>query len=79
MNWTNSDAVKFRDYNKSAGDKVRKYLQALIPKCDGKSIEQVALQAKYKEGFEYALAQIDHLLHFDDKEEDPSSGKFTDM
>jgi hypothetical protein len=79
MDWTNSDAVKFRDYNKSAGDKVKKFLSALVPKCDGSTIEQVALQAKYKEGYEFALSQIDFLLNFDDKEEDPSSGKFTDM
>jgi hypothetical protein len=79
MNWTNSDAVKFREYNKSAGDKIRQYMQSLIPKCDGTTIEQVALQAKYKEGYELALSQIEYLLNFDDKEDDPSSGKFTEM
>lgn len=79
MDWTNSDAVKFRDYSKSSGDKVRKFLQSLLPKCSGKTIEEVALQAKYKEGYEFALSQIDLLLNFDDKEDDPSSGKFTEM
>lgn len=79
MTWTNSDAVAFREYNKSSGGKVAKYLQALMPKCDGKTIEEVALQAKYKEGFEFALQEIDFLLNFDDKEQDPSAGKFTEM
>lgn len=79
MNWNNSDAVAFREYNKSSGGKVAKYLQALVPKCDGKTIEEVALQAKYKEGFEFALQEIDYLLNFDDKEQDPSAGKFTEM
>jgi hypothetical protein len=79
MNWTNSDAVSFREFNKTSGGKLLKYLSAQIPKCNGKSIEEVALQAKYKEGFEFALQEIDFLLNFDDKEQDPSAGKFTEM
>ena len=79
MNWTNSDAVSFREFNKQTGGKLQKYLSSQIPKCNGKTIEQVALQAKYKEGFEFALQEIDFLLNFDDKEQDASTGKFTEM
>jgi hypothetical protein len=50
-----------------------------MPKCDGKTIEEVALQAKYKGGFEFAIQEINFLLNFDDKDQDASNGKFTEM
>jgi len=45
MTWTNADASAFRDYAKTSGAKLLKYLQDSMPKCDGKTIEEVALQA----------------------------------
>lgn len=79
MNWTNADAVAFREYAKTSGSKMIKYLQDSMPKCDGNTIEQVALQAKYKAGFEFALSEISFLLNYDDKDQDASNGKFTEM
>lgn len=79
MNWTNTDAVAFREYAKASGSKLLKYLQDSMPKCDGKTIEEVALQAKYKAGFEFAIQEINFLLSYDDKDQDASNGKFTEM
>ena len=79
MNWTNSDAVSFREFNKTSGGKLLKYLSAQIPKCNGKSIEEVALQAKYKEGFEKVLKEIDDMISFNEGADDSSNGNFTTM
>lgn len=79
MNWTNADAVAFREYTKASGSKLIKYLKESMPKCDGKTIEEVALQAKYKSGFEFAISEIEFLLNYDDREQDASTGKFTEM
>ena len=79
MTWTIADAVGFREYAKTSGSKLLKYLQGSMPKCDGKTIEEVALQAKYKAGFEFAISEIEFLLNYDDKDQDASNGKFTEM
>ena len=79
MNWTNADAVAFREFHKVSGGKLLKYLKESIPKCNGRTIESVALEAKYKSGFEFAISEIEYLLDFDDREQDASAGKFTEM
>jgi len=79
MNWTSEDSVKFRDYLQKNGFKFRSYLQSIIPTCDGKTIEEVALQAKYKEGFEKVLKEIDSIISDKNNEDDASNGNFTTM
>jgi hypothetical protein len=79
MNWTSEDSAKFRDYSQKSGFKLKAYLQSRIPTCDGKTIEEVALQAKYKEGFERVLKEIDDIISFKTNEDDASNGNFTTM
>lgn len=79
MNWTSEDSAKFRDYLQKSGFKLKAYLQSRIPKCDGKTIEEVALQAKYKEGFEKVLSEIDDIISVKNDADDASNGNFTTM
>jgi hypothetical protein len=51
----------------------------MIPLCDGKTIEEVALQAKYKEGYERVLKEIDSIISSKTNEDDASNGGFTTM
>lgn len=79
MNWKSEDSAKFRDYLQKSGFKLRAYLQSRIPTCDGKTIEEVALQAKYKEGFEKVLKEIDDIISDKTNEDDASNGNFITM
>jgi len=79
MNWKSEDSAKFRDYLQKSGFKLRAYLQSRIPICDGKTIEEVALQAKYKEGFEKVLKEIDDIVSDKTNEDDASNGSFIAM
>lgn len=79
MNWKSEDSAKFRDYLQKSGFKLRAYLQSRIPLCDGKTIEEVALKARYKEGFERALKELDDLAGDNENDSDPSNGTFTTM
>lgn len=79
MNWTSEDSAKFRDYSQKSGYKLRAYLQTMVPLCDGKTIEEVALQAKYKEGYERVLKEIDSIISSKTNEDDASNGTFTTM
>lgn len=79
MNWKSEDSAKFRDYLQKSGFKLKSYLQSRIPTCDGKTIEEVALQAKYKEGFEKVLKEIDDMISFNEGADDSSNGNFTTM
>jgi hypothetical protein len=79
MNWEDSDIAQFRDYNKKSGGRLIKVLQSRIPICNGKTIETVALEAKYKEGYEKAVKDIEEMLADPDQNIDPSSGKFAEM
>ena len=79
MNWKSEDSAKFRDYLQKSGFKLRAYLQSRIPLCDGNTIEEVALKARYKEGFERALKEIDDLIGNEQDDTDASNGSFTTM
>lgn len=79
MTWEQSDSVKLREYLQKTKYRLRAYLQSRIPLTTGTTIEEVALSAKYKEGFEFALREIDALANQEDEEKDPSAGNFTTM
>jgi hypothetical protein len=79
MNWEESDIALLRDYHKRSGGKLLQVLQSRIPICNGKTIETVALEAKYKEGYERAVKDVQEMLSDPDQNFDPSSGKFIEM
>lgn len=79
MTWDKSDKARFREYLQKSGSKIFSYLNSRIPKTNGKTIEQVALQARFKEGYESALHDLRDLIQEDDESSDASSGNFTTM
>jgi hypothetical protein len=79
MNWEESDIALFRDYHKRSGGKLLQVLLSRIPLCNGKTIETVALEAKYKEGYEKAVKDVQEMLADPVQNFDPSSGKFAEM
>lgn len=54
-------------------------MKSRVPRCTGKNIEAVALQAKFKEGYETAIQDIEDLLKEQFDNSDASNGKFQSM
>jgi len=79
MKWTSADSVTLREYLIKSGNKLIEYYRSRIPLCDGKTIEEVALQAKFKEGFEFAIRELRDLSSMDEENQDASAGNFTAM
>jgi hypothetical protein len=79
MKWTNADSVALREYLIKSGNKLIEYYRSRIPLCDGKTIEEVALQAKFKEGFEFAIRELQDLSANNEENQDASAGNFTAM
>lgn len=55
------------------------FLKSQVPNTTGKTIESVALEAKFKEGCEFVLRQIDDILADDSKADDASTSSFASM
>ena len=79
MSWEPEDIARLREYNAKTKMRLRIYLQSRIPRVNGKTIEEVALEAKFKEGFESALRELDDLAVSPDGKDDPSAGNFAVM
>ena len=79
MKWETSDTSRFRDYHHKTSGKLVSYLRSLIPVTTGTTIEQVALEAKYKEGAEYLISQLDAMISDENKQDDASSASFISM
>jgi hypothetical protein len=79
MKWEDSDIVQLREYQKKSAGRLLQYLKSRIPRCDGATIEQVALQAKFKEGFESVIKEIEEMMSDPNEIIDPSSGRFAEM
>lgn len=79
MIWEQSDSIKLREYIQKNGDRFRLYLRSRTPLCKGKTIEEVAMTAKFKEGYETALKEIDDMAKNQENTNDPSAGTFTAM
>jgi hypothetical protein len=79
MKWNPTDSVQFRDYNKKTSGRLITYLGTIIPKTTGKTIESVALEAKYKEGCEFIVGQLQQILIDENKGDDASSASYSSM
>jgi hypothetical protein len=79
MVWNTSDSSRFREYNSKSGGRLIAYLRSVIPNTTGKTIEAVALEAKYKEGAEFIVQQLIDILLDENKQDDASSASFTSM
>jgi len=79
MKWEQSDSSRFREYHQKSGGKLVAYLKSIIPMTTGKTIESVALEAKFKEGCEFVLRQIDDILADESKTDDATNGSFASM
>jgi len=79
MNWETSDSARFREYHQKSGGKLIGFLYSQIPPTTGKTIESVALEAKYKEGAEFILRQMNDILLDENKNDDASSASFVSM
>ena len=79
MKWEQSDSSRFREYHQKSGGKLVAYLKSIIPMTTGKTIESVALEAKFKEGCEFVLRQIDDILADESNADDATNGSFASM
>jgi hypothetical protein len=79
MLWEKSDSSRFRDYHAKTGGKLISYLRSLVPITQGVTIEQVALEAKYKEGAEYIISHLTDMLSDENNDGDASSASFIAM
>lgn len=79
MKWTASDASQLREYNKKSNGALVQLLKSRIPRCTAKTIESVALQAKFKEGYEIAIKEIEDLMTENLDDNDASNGRFISM
>jgi hypothetical protein len=79
MKWEDSDASRFRDYDNKTKGKLRLFLKTRIPIVSGKTIEDVALQAMFKQGFESALQEVENCANLNTEDIDPAAGTFTSM
>lgn len=69
--WKDEDTVLFRDYNAKAKGKLISFLKEQTPVLLGRSIQEVALEAKFKEGFERAIKLIEEIVAY---KEDTNDG-----
>lgn len=79
MKWDTSDSARFREYHKKSGGKLLTLLQQSIPVTNGRTIEEVALQAKYKEGCEFIVNRLLQILSDENKSDDASSASYASM
>jgi hypothetical protein len=79
MKWNESDSARFREYDSKSNGKLRLFLRTFVPLTKGKTIEEVALEAKYKEGVEFILRKLDEIILDEKDDNDASSASFQQM
>jgi hypothetical protein len=79
MTWETSDSARFREYHQKTGGRLLSYLSSLIPLTGGKTIEEVALEAKYKEGAEFIIRQMNDILNDREIQDDAANASFATM
>ena len=77
--WNQSDSARFRQYHQQTGGRLLSHLRSQVPILTGTTIEQVALEAKHKEGAEYILRILEGILSEQLQADDSSAGAFTSM
>jgi hypothetical protein len=77
--WNPSDSARYRQYHQQTGGRLIQHLRSVVPPLLGKTIEQVALEAKFKEGAEYIIRQIENALTDNPPGDDSSSGGYSQM
>ena len=68
--WKQEDTSLLRDYNAKAKGKLIEFLKSQCPPVLGASIEEVALEAKFKQGYERAVDIIVELVKAQEEESD---------
>jgi hypothetical protein len=79
MIWEPSDSARLREYHQKSGGKMLALLRQQVPVIQGTTIESVALEAKFKEGCEHMLKQIEWMLIHNPASDDASNGSFAKM
>lgn len=80
MNWDSSDSSRLREYHQRTDGKLRDYLRSRVPAAlPTSTIEEVALAAKFQEGCQFMLRQLDDVLSPLEQADDASAGQFTSM
>jgi len=77
--WNASDSARYRQYHQQTGGKLLNHLRSIIPPLLGKTIEEVALEAKHKDGCEFIIRQIEAILLDQPAGDDAASGSFSSM
>jgi hypothetical protein len=80
--WTQTDAVRFREYLNISPNNLVNHLEELVPtysvEVDSK-VEGVALRGAYKEGFLLAIRRIQEMAAPVSKQDDASTASFVSM
>ena len=77
--WNQSDSARFRQYHQATAGRLLAHLRSQLPVLTGTTIEQVALEAKHKEGAEYIIRVLEEILSEPLQADDSSAGAFTSM
>jgi hypothetical protein len=77
MEWKESNASQLNRYNHESGGALIKLLLSRLPKLKGTTIEEVALNSKFKEGYEEAINDILFALEPVKRPTDGANGGFT--
>jgi hypothetical protein len=79
MTWNQSDSARFRQYNQQSGGKLLTHLRGNIPPLLGKTIEEVALEAKFKEGAESIIKTLEAIIQDQTQSDDSSTSSYSSM
>ena len=80
--WTQTDAVRFREYLNQSNSTLVNHLTEIVPtfsvEVDSK-VEGVALRGAYKEGFLLAIRRIEEMSRVSNKQDDAGNSSFAAM
>ena len=79
MTWNQSDSARFRQYHQQTGGKLLAHLRNNIPPLLGKTIESVALDAKFKEGAESIVKTLEAIIQDQSQSDDSSTSNYSSM
>jgi len=77
--WNQSDSARFRQYHQQSGGKLLAHLRENISPLLGKTIEQVALEAKFKEGAESVIKTLEAIIQDQNQSDDSSTSSYSSM